>query len=66
MKKYLTAAILVGSCLSQNIYAQQSFVNYTVMNQYANDMVYDSSISKILISIPSKDNVHGKDRKSVV
>ncbi len=37
----------------------KSQANYTIMNQYVNDMVYDSLISKVLISIPSKDYIHG-------
>lgn len=37
----------------------QTIVNYTIMDQYINDMLYDSVSSRILISIPSADNVHG-------
>jgi len=37
----------------------QSQANYVIMNQYVNDMVYDSLNAKVLISIPSKDYVHG-------
>jgi len=37
----------------------QTVVNYTIMNQLVNDMLYDSISSKILLSIPSADNIHG-------
>lgn len=45
--------------LSVNVEAQNSMINVTVINQYANDIVYDSSTAQLIISIPSKDNVHG-------
>lgn len=37
----------------------QSPANYVIMNQFVNDMVYDSLDSQVLVSIPSTDNVHG-------
>ena len=49
---------IIFSAITLNSLAQ-SQANYVIMNQYANDMVYDSLNSKVLITIPSKDNVHG-------
>lgn len=37
----------------------QTIVNYVIMDQYVNDMLYDTASSKLLISIPSSDNIHG-------
>lgn len=37
----------------------QTKVNYTIMNQFVNDMLYDSVSSRILLSIPSIDNING-------
>lgn len=37
----------------------QTIVNFKIMDQYFNDMLYDSVSSRIIISIPSTDNIHG-------
>ena len=44
---------MASNCLAQ------SPANYVIMNQFVNDMVYDSLNSQVLVSIPSNDNVHG-------
>ena len=50
---FILFSIMTLSCIAQPT------VHYVIMNQFVNDMVYDSLNSKVLISIPSKDYVHG-------
>lgn len=57
MNRYLLLAVFILMlCIAGQA---QTSANFKIMNQYTNDMVYDSVSSKILISIPSTDNIHG-------
>jgi hypothetical protein len=57
MKRYLVIQI-VSLVLIANAHSQ-TYVNFKIINQYSNDIVYDSTIQKLIISIPSKDNING-------
>src|ERR1035437_7615084 len=57
MKRFKLIVILF--LLFTNLYAQLNNGTVRILFQYANDMTFDSTLSQIIISIPSKDNLHG-------
>jgi len=57
MKRPAILLVLLLSILAPG--KSQTIVNYTIMNQIVNDMLYDTVSSKIILSIPSTDNIHG-------
>ena len=59
MKRYLFVLLLSFTCFPKTFAQPRKTVNYRVLNQAANTMLYDSFTSKILITTPSSDAVHG-------
>jgi Secretion system C-terminal sorting domain len=66
MKNSILFAIVLLTSFSMCINAQVKQVNYSILNQELNDMVFDSAISRILISIPGTDAIHGNSIGIVV
>src|ERR1043166_2435875 len=56
---HLRLFILLPILCFSKAYCQQQVLQYKIIDQYVNDMVYDTVSKKIVMSIPSKDTAHG-------